>query len=87
MRLTIRSARPVILLAMIGIAGALMLTGLIRLGTAEVVPIWFQAAIGAGGAFFWRDRRLAHTTGETDVVQHEAVVALEKSSVMGNQAH
>lgn len=58
--------RPVICLATLGIAGAMMVLGLMEYGNADVVPAWFQAVVGGSVSWFFLDRTLTHRLGDKE---------------------
>jgi len=66
MILTKASARPLLCAGCLAVCAGLMFMGMHRMGTAEVVPTWFQVMTGVAWAWFFRDRTLAHQNGEKD---------------------
>ena len=66
MKLTKASARPILCGAWLLVVALMMLYGLVALGTAEVVPLWFQGVGAIAWGWFWRDRMKAHEHGEAD---------------------
>ena len=62
------TVRPILCLSALAIAAFMMLYGLIHMGTADVVPLWFQVVIATSWGWIFYDRSYVkrHGTKELD---------------------
>lgn len=58
--------RPILCMASLLVAGSMMLYGLMNLGTADVVPAWFQGLVMGSFGWFFFDRSLNKRLGDKE---------------------